>query len=225
MPSRIIIRKGRPNVPVVICDQCGLEIALAADGTVIWRSLDISEPHFAHNDCSEPFRKAQPYEHQSMELKQFKALLLQPRPRTPRAKQPADFRRRHQQAPLTGVVRVLPCLATLPFDRLRHGFVGSPSITTSRFIWSMSPSRWNFFMKKFTRDRVVPTISASRWRPHRTRRPPRRSSRERRDMRADGSAPCAGGSSRSRSRWRRCSQAMRMTGKRVVRRPGSRTYR
>jgi len=165
MPSRIIIRKSRPNVSVVICDQCGLEIALAADGTVIWRSLDISEPHFAHNDCSEPFRKAQPYEHQSMELKQFKALLLQQRPRTPRAKQPADFRRRHQQAPLTGVVRVLPCLATLPFDRLRHGFVGSPSITTSRFIWSMSPSRWNFFMKKFTRDRVVPTISASEWRP------------------------------------------------------------
>ena len=25
----------------------------------------------------------------------------------------------------------------------------------------MNPSRWNFFMKKFTRDRVVPTISAS----------------------------------------------------------------
>ena len=25
----------------------------------------------------------------------------------------------------------------------------------------MNPSRWNFFMKKLTRDRVVPTISAS----------------------------------------------------------------
>ncbi len=78
MPIRIIIRKGKPNVPVVICDQCGREIALAEDGTVIWRSLDMSEPHFAHNDCSEPFRKARLYEHQSMELKQFKALLLQP---------------------------------------------------------------------------------------------------------------------------------------------------
>jgi hypothetical protein len=69
--------------PVVICDQCGREIALAEDGTVIWRSLDISEPRFAHNDCSEPFRKAQPYDHQSMELNQFKALLLQPTIATP----------------------------------------------------------------------------------------------------------------------------------------------
>jgi len=25
----------------------------------------------------------------------------------------------------------------------------------------MNPSRWNVFMKTFTRDRVVPTISAS----------------------------------------------------------------
>jgi hypothetical protein len=78
MPIRIIVRNSKPNVPIVICDQCGQEIALAENGTVIWRSLDISEPHFAHKDCSEPFRKARPYEHQSMELSQFKALLLQP---------------------------------------------------------------------------------------------------------------------------------------------------
>jgi hypothetical protein len=77
MPIRIIVRKGKTNVPIVICDHCGQEIALAEDGNVFWRSIDISEPHFAHNECSEPFRKAQPYEHQSMELIRFKAMLLQ----------------------------------------------------------------------------------------------------------------------------------------------------
>jgi hypothetical protein len=46
MPIRIVVRKGKPNVPIVICDQCGQEIALAEDGNVLWRSLDISEPHF-----------------------------------------------------------------------------------------------------------------------------------------------------------------------------------
>ena len=41
MPIRIVVRKGKPNVPIVICDQCGQEIALAEDGNVLWKSLDI----------------------------------------------------------------------------------------------------------------------------------------------------------------------------------------
>ena len=91
MPIRIVVRKGKPNVPIVICDQCGQEIALAEDGNVLWRSLDISEPHFVHTECAEPFRQAQPYEHQSMELIRFKAMLLQvPQPNCPDQKPKAS---------------------------------------------------------------------------------------------------------------------------------------
>ncbi len=55
---------------------------------------------------------------------------------------PADGRQRAHQS----------CRTTL----INDGLTFSPSLP-----YSMSPSFRNLFMKKFTRDRVVPTISAS----------------------------------------------------------------
>ncbi len=71
MPIRIIVRNNDRSVPVVFCDHCEQEITQARDGNVDWRAIDIAEPRFTHKGCSDAFRTARSYVHQSMELVSF----------------------------------------------------------------------------------------------------------------------------------------------------------
>ena len=76
MPIRIVANNEHQSEPAVLCDYCKGRIERAEDGNVEWRRLDVAEVNFTHKQCSDAFRKANPYVTLLMELVTFPLRLL-----------------------------------------------------------------------------------------------------------------------------------------------------
>jgi hypothetical protein len=56
MPLQIVHKRGRA-CPVVVCDECGLEIRSARDGNYQWDYLRGGDIYFTHKECCHGFEE------------------------------------------------------------------------------------------------------------------------------------------------------------------------